>query len=105
MTDTTSAPTVTDGIAVPLAQFFRAELATAKQLGYGVQGLITGTAAVVRLIPKTQKAKRIATQTAAPGTTAPAIEAVQVYDMPQHRLEAVQSALNTALATARDAAA
>jgi hypothetical protein len=95
----TSAP----GIAVPLGQFFRTEIDQARRLGYGVQSLITGTAAVVRLIPKTQRTKRIAAASAPPGVTAPNIEATVPYDMPQHRLDAAHAALLAALQLARDA--
>jgi hypothetical protein len=92
------------GFAVPLAQVFGFEIDQAKRLGYGVQAHVTGTAAVIRLVPKTQRTKKIAAATAPEGTKDPAIQAVQVYDMPQHRLEAVSAALAAALETARAAA-
>jgi hypothetical protein len=103
MTETTDTPT--QGFVVPLARVFGFEIDQAKRLGYRVEAHVTGTAAVVRLVPTTQRTTKIAAATAPEGTQAPALQGVQVYDMPQHRLEAVQSAFSAALTAARDAAA
>lgn len=92
-----------EGIAIPLGTVLRHELDQAKRLGYKVEARVTGAAAVVRLVPSTQRTKRIAAKTAPDGTTAPAIQALQTYELPRQRIEAVHSALTTALRLARDA--
>lgn len=100
----TTQPGIT-GVAVPAADIFRSEIQQAKRLGYAVQTNVTGVAVVVRLVPKTQKAKRIAAASAPEGSTAPAIESVVAYPSPSHRIDAMHAALTATLLMAHDAAA
>lgn len=89
-----------EGIALRLDQLFRSEVNEAKRLGYSVVTRLSPTVAVVRLVPKTQRTKRICSTA---GATA--IESTVAYDGPPALLEAVHSALVATLMHARDAAA
>jgi cell division protein FtsI/penicillin-binding protein 2 len=97
--------TMTQTLNVPAARLFGREIAEARRLGYRVQLKVTGTAAVVRLVPKTQRAKRHAAITAPDGVNDPQLECVVVIPAPQHRVDAVHQALTTALEHARQAGA
>jgi hypothetical protein len=103
MERTMTAANEAPGIAVPLGQVFRSEIDRAKRLGYEMQTHVSGIAVVVRLVPKTQKAKRVAAKHAPQGSPAPAIETVVPYDSPGHRIDALHAGITAVLELAHDA--
>lgn len=94
-------------VVIPFGQLFRSEIAEAKRLGYMPQLRTTESVVIVRLMPRTARAKRHAAVAAPEGTTDPAIQAVA--DCPSTdttvRLDVVRETFATALVLARDAAA
>lgn len=85
-----------------LGDIFKAEISEAKRLGYTPQINNAQIAVIMRLVPATQKTKRIAAD-ANPGAPAPAIEAAVPITDERDRLAAISAAFTATLQLARDA--
>lgn len=94
-------------VVLPFGQIFRSEIAEAKALGYKAELNFGDTLITVRLVPRTERAKRQAAAAAPEGVADPAIQSS--IDTPAdavipERLDRVREAFAAALVLARDAA-